>query len=73
MHPLDVSVSSERIREFHREAEANRLAGAARPARQARAAWRRHGGAAARWLSAVAADVAIALDPSVCLPSYGRE
>jgi hypothetical protein len=73
MHPLDVFLSSERIRELHREAEANRLARTARTARHARAAWRRHGGAAARWLSAAAADVAIALDPSLCRPFYGRE
>ena len=73
MQPLDGFLGTERIREFHRDAAANRLARAGRSHRQSRAAWRRHGGAAARWLSAVAADVAVALDPSVCHPSYGRE
>ena len=73
MQPFDGFFSTDRIRELHRDAAANRLARAARPTRPARAAWRRHGGAAARWLSDVAADVAVALDPTICRPSYGRE
>jgi hypothetical protein len=73
MQPLEQFLVNEHIRELRREADAERLAGANRLLRRRAAAWRRHGGAVARWLSRTAGDVAVTLDPTLCLPSYGRE
>ena len=74
MKLLEELLVSDRIHELHRQAHAERLASAARLARPSgTAAWRRGGGAAARWLSGAAANVAVTLDPTLCQPSYGRE
>ena len=73
MQSLDQFLVNERIQDLQREAEAERLVSASRLARRQAAAWRRHGGAVARWLSQTAGDIAIDLDPSLCVPSYGRE
>jgi hypothetical protein len=74
MQHLDQFIVQDRLQELHREAAEERLAVRSRRAIQPRtSAWRRGGGAAARWISSTAANVAIALDPSLCRPSYGRE
>jgi hypothetical protein len=74
MQLLDSFIVSDRIEQRRLEADAERLALAARRSRPHRAsAWRRGGGAAARWLSRTAGSVAVTLDPSLCRPSYGRE
>jgi hypothetical protein len=74
MQPLEEFLVNDRLQERFREAAAERLATAAQHSRSSRtAAWRRGGGAAARWLSRTAGTVAVTLDPSLCRPSYGRE
>lgn len=74
MQSVDGFLVSQRLAELHREAAGERLARASRTARrQQAAAWRRHAGAAARWLSRSADSVALTLDPTLCRPSYGRE
>jgi len=73
MQPLVGFLATEHVRDLHREAQADRLARIAQASRHRPAAWRRHGGAAARRLSAALAAVAISLDPAACHPSYGRE
>jgi hypothetical protein len=74
MQSVDGFLVSQRLDDLHREAQEERLAVASRRARPLGAApWRRHAGAAARWLSRSADTVALALDPSLCRPSYGRE
>lgn len=74
MKLLEELIVNDRIHQLHREAHAQRLASAARSVRPSgTAAWRRGSGAAARWLSKAAADVAVTLDPTLCQPSYGRE
>ena len=73
MEPIGALLMTERIRDIERDTEAQRPHQLELPFRRTRPAWRRHGGAAARRLSAALADVAAELDPAVCRPSYGRE
>ena len=74
MQHLDQFIVQDRLHELLREAASERLAAQSRRAIQPRtAAWRRGGGAAARWVSGAAANIAFALDPNLCRPSYGRE
>ncbi len=73
MEPIGAHLISERIRDIEREAAAQNPAWFEDEAMPSRPAWRRHGGAAARRLSLVLADLAADLDPATCRPSYGRE
>jgi hypothetical protein len=73
MQPLAAFLIKEHIDDLLREAEADRLAGAATRSRRVQVAWRRLTGAAARRLSAALEALALRLDPAVHRPSYGRE